>query len=952
MVLLTSALFLLFLGHVMPQAPEDRINCYPEKGAVPLQTACVSQRGCTWANDTTHPRVPICHYPADYGYEVTSKTRTVHGYRVQLRWRTGQSCAFSTPVQIVTLDVEHQTNNRLRFKFYDQSNPRYEVPMDMPGPETAASPEYEVEIPDYGLFSIKVTRRDTDTVIWDSSLGGFTFADQFLQITTKLPSRYVYGFGENEHATFHHDLDWRTWGMLTRDESPGPPVQETSSDGTTYDVERNNYGVHPFYMAMEENGNAHGVLLLNSNPQDVTFQPRPALTFRTIGGVLDFYMFLGPSPEEVVQQYTQAIGRPFMPPYWSLGFQVCRYGYKNLQHIQDVVDGMRNYNIPQDVQYADIDYMERQLDFTLDHTNFHGLPAYFRQLQDECMKTIIILDPAISKNETDYPAWDRGVQMDIWIKDENQAGPAYGKVWPEYADEFLPGKMENASWDFQVENYRSLVGFPDFLKTSTHDWWHEQILDFHNNPTDGIRFDGIWIDMNEPANFIHGNYDPMTNSGRCENNRWNNPDFKPWIMGDLYSKTICMDAHQEGTDGTTYRHYDVHNLYGWSQTPTTLRSARVATGKRSIVVTRSTFPGSGKSGGHWLGDNTSKWDHLHKSIIGMLEFNLFGIPYIGADICGFWGEPDREMCWRWMQLGAFYPYSRNHNQKDVIAEQDPSAWGPEFAEASRAVLLTRYRLLPYLYTLFYEAHTKGSTVVRPLLHEFRTDRNAWTVDRQFLWGPALLISPVLDQGATSVTAYMPDARWFDYYTGGEVSSSSRGSNMTIPCDMNCIPLHVRGGYIIPTQEPATNTKASRQNKFEMLVVLNDDEVAEGRLFWDDGESADTIESGDYLLLELRANTGGVTTVVTHKGYQPDSTATIGSVKVFGLKSTVGEVQLDGVTTSRYTYRNKVLHITSMDLDLAVNHEIRWRQTTSAAVHHIPARWPLLFVFAILYALLT
>ncbi|KAI8495435.1 hypothetical protein Bbelb_268900 [Branchiostoma belcheri] len=935
MILLTSSLLLL-LGHalpVMPQTPDnDRINCYPEKGAVPVEAACVSQRGCTWANDTANPRVPICHYPADYGYEVVSKTRTVHGYRVRMEWKTGQSCAFSTLVQTVTLDVEHQTNSRLRFKFYNQGNPRYEVPMDMPGPETAASPEYEVGIPESGLFYINVTRRDTGALIWDSSLGGFTFADQFLQISTRLPSPYVYGFGEHEHATFHHDLNWRTWGMLTRDESPGPPVQETAADGTTYDVERNNYGVHPFYMAMEEDGNAHGVLLLNSNPQDVTLQPKPALTYRTIGGVLDFYMFLGPSPEEVVQQYTQAIGRPFMPPYWSLGFQLCRYGYKNTQHIQNVVNGMRNYNIPQDVQYADIDYMERQLDFTLDHTNFPDLPEYFRQLQGEGMKTIIILDPAISKNETDYPAWDKGVQMDVWIKNEDQSGPAYGKVWPEYADEFLPGKMPNASWDFQVENYRSLVGFPDFLKTSTHDWWHEQIINFHDNPTDGIRFDGIWIDMNEPANFIPGNYDPATNSGKCENNRWNNPDYTPWVMGDLYSKTICMDAHQEGTDGTTYRHYDVHNLYGWSQTPTTLRQERTCSDREAQY----------------------RCDQVHVPRQREDRRTLAGRQHqqIGADICGFWGEPEREMCWRWMQLGAFYPYSRNHNQKDVIAEQDPSAWGPEFAEASRAVLLTRYRLLPYLYTLFYQAHTQGSTVVRPLLHEFRTDKNAWTVDRQFLWGPALLISPVLEQGATSVTTYMPDARWFDYYTGGEVSASSRGSNVTIPCDMNCIPLHVRGGYIIPTQEPATNTQSSRQNKFEMLVVLNDDELAQGQLFWDDGESADTIESRDYLLLELRANMGGVTTVVTHKGYRPDSTATIGSVKVFGLKRTVGEVQLDGVSTSRYTYRNKVLHITSMDLDLTVNHEIRWSQTTSAAVQSLPARWQLLFVFAVLITLLA
>jgi len=372
----------------------------------------------------------------------------------------------------------------------------------------------------------------------------------------------------------------------------------------------------------------------------------------------------------------------------------------------------------------------------------------------------------------------------VFIKDgdsgENLLGKGYAKVSPTFENVTM-----NSS---SPKMFRQHVTFLDYFHPNISKYWGELIKDFHNI----IEFDGLWVDKNEPANIVHGSV-----SG-CSKNKWDYPPYKPRIFGDVIAdRTVCMNAKQ-----ANHLHYNVHSLYGWSQTLVTLDAARQSTGKRSLVISRSTFASSGKYGGHWLGDNKASWDQLHTSIIGMLEFNLFGIPYVGGDVCGFFNHPTSEMCLRWTQLGAFYPFFRNHNEKRNKA-QDPAAFGEEFANKARKVLQTRYRLLPFLFTLFYEAQVDGFTVVRPVMHEFADDKNTWEIDRQFLWGPSLLISPVLEEGNTTVDAYLPDDRWYDYYTGRVMSS--RKGHVTLDAPLDHIPLHVRGGYIIPTQEPANNT---------------------------------------------------------------------------------------------------------------------------------------------------
>ncbi|XP_036392320.1 maltase-glucoamylase, intestinal [Megalops cyprinoides] len=841
-------------------AENQRFNCYPEEGS--NEEKCRA-RGCIW-EPTNLQGVPWCFYPEDYGYTVDTVNETSTGMLFDIQ-RSMKYQAVQRPgspdIDHLRVEIKYLNEYMLQFKIYDPANQRFEVPVPLNVPSAPeADPNkrmYEVKV-EKAPFGIKVLRKSTGTVIWDSALPGFTFSNLFIQISTRLPSNYIYGFGETEHPTYRHDLNWHTWGMFAKDQPPGNKM--------------NCYGVHPFYMGLEETADAHGVLLLNSNAMDVTLQPTPALTYRTIGGILDFYMVMGPTPELVVQEYTALIGRPVLPAYWSLGFQLCRYGYENDTEISDLYRDMRNAGIPYDVQYADIDYMERQLDFVLDK-NFQGLPALVNRMRGEGMRFIFILDPAISGNETAYPAFERGVQEDVFIK-----WPAnikdeivWGKVWPDYPNVTVD---ESLDWDTQVERYRAYTAFPDFFRDQTAKWWHREIEDFYR---DTMKFDGLWIDMNEPASFVHG-----TVGGKCLGSpEYENPPYMPPLeskhMG-LSHKTLCMNSQQFLPDGTPVLHYDVHNLYGWSHTKPTYDALLNVTGERGIVVTRSTYPSSGKWAGHWLGDNNASWDQLYKSIIGMMEFSLFGIPYTGADICGFFNKAEYEMCLRWMQLGAFYPYSRNHNGKGN-PRQDPVAWDAAFANASRDVLNIRYTLLPYLYTLMFHAHSEGSTVVRPLLHEFVTDKTTWDIHNQFLWGPALLISPALNAGVREVTGYMPEARWYNYHTAEDIGK--RRQWVTMPTPLDQINLHVRGGYILPWQKPENNTHYSRKNPLGLIVALSDSGFAQGSLFWDDGQGIDTYGRGHYLLVTFTAYKDTLVNRISHAALAPADKLTLGQVKVWG-----------------------------------------------------------------------
>ena len=437
----------------------------------------------------------------------------------------------------------------------------------------------------------------------------------------------------------------------------------------------------------------------------------------------------------------------------------------------------------------------------------------------------------------------------------------------------------------------------------------------------------------EPANFDTNKVQPW-NWPKPE--PWNlhcpmeepleNPLYKTAILGDYLSdKTLCMIGEQTDGRGKFYNHYDVHNLYGWSETVATLPAARSLEGKRSIVISRSTFPTSGSYSGHWLGDNSAKWSHVKYNIIGMLEFNLFGIPYVGADICGFEGNTTEELCERWMQLGAFNPFFRNHNGIRFM-DQDPGIFSPAVVASTRRVVEIRYTLIPYLYTLFHRVHISGGTVVRSMAHEFPMDSECWPLDEQFLWGSSLLIAPVVYEGHTTKDLYLPSTeRWYNYYTGEEMTALG---HITIPAARDYLPLFIRGGSIIPHQHSAMNTVLARKNPMFLYIALSQNQTADGILFWDDGESIDTYETSHYNYFVFQYRSTDL--YISPFSYQyPEMTDQIKleEISVFGLSNGPTRIVWNGqdVDKSKFTFdaNKKILKMTNLSLNFSKTHRFRF-----------------------------
>ncbi|XP_064456553.1 sucrase-isomaltase, intestinal-like isoform X2 [Ornithodoros turicata] len=895
----------------LPVLDRDRYDCYPDDSKVTRQRC--EERGCCWARlaiddiidkdpdlkvEPFRDKIPACIYPRNYGYRISGKEEPFYGgFELPLQ-RIPAPSRYGDDVHHIRVRVEMQTPHRLRIKIYDPSDERYEVPdpvipMDRV-PDAESAEQVRMYATTYNLgenapFSIKVRRADTGIDIFDTGVGGLTFSHQFLQISTKLPCHRIYGLGEHLHKTFPHDTKWRTWSFFNRDAYP-----EDFS---------NLYGSHPMYMCVEKDFNAHAVLLLNSNAMEVQLQPTPAITFRTTGGILDFYFFLGPTPEDVVKQYTAAVGRPMMPPYWALGFHLGRWGYGSAEYVEEVQKKMRDMDMPQDVAHLDMDYRSHYRMFTLDEDKFAKLPDVVRDIKGRGQHVMLVLDPAISsaKDKGVYPAYTTGASLGVFVNDTWGNQHLQGAGWP------------------------GPVVFPDFGNPSTQPWWTEELKQFHEL----LPFDGIWITSNEPSNYVNGSI-----SG-CVYDDLNRPPYKPKTKGNsLFEGTLCMDAVQ-WLNGIQRRHYDIHNLYGHMMSAATYQSLAELFGhRRFLLMSRSTFVGSGRYVGHWLGDNASRWPDMAHSIPTILEFSIFGIPLVGADICGYFDDAAEELCLRWTQLGIFYPLARNNNAIHNRA-QDPSAFSESFQNMVRRALKIRYELLPYLYTLFYDAHTKGTTVARPLFHVFPDDIDTHDIDKQFMWGDALLISPVLEQGSILVDGYFPKGTWYDYHTGQVFAEGPLGQWLPIHSSMDnperpC-NLHVRGGSIIVTQRPANTTAVSRRNPMKLIVALSHTQEAVGDLYWDDGETKDAHILGECIFVNFRAfnNTLNITSFPQKQAFQSSfDMVSITEVNVFGVPRRPQRVILDddyplNLRQFRWHHTRRVAIFKNILLPLSKNSTIKW-----------------------------
>lgn len=881
-------------------AVASRLECRnPKYGGVVKDEGECAEMGCCFDQVADGERIQ-CFRTYSEGYNVVSMEKVKGGYEGRLVLPEDRSGPFGNDIRELGVRVWLEMEDRLRLKIYDPNHERYEVKNIVKEDEEMGDVELMYE---FGYttkpFGVSVVRKLTGQVVFnstpgDTKFGGLVFENQYLEMSTKLSmtkgySARIFGLGEqvsnlmlvNEGAVGQH------YTFFARDAAASTAQHDTNGGN-------NIYGTHPFYMQLEDDGNANGVFLLNSNALEVVLQ-HDAITFRTIGGVLDFYVFLGPTPEKVVKQYTALVGTQILPPYWALGFQLCKWGL-TLEKTKEITRKMRQANIPYDVQWNDIDYMDQHAIFTLDPKAYPAtqMRQYIDELHDNDMHYVNIHDPGVSSDYTgsyDFTAYSRLLELNAFVKTKKGKDPLIGKVWP--------------GW----------VAYPDFFHPNATEYWTAEVRKFHKV----IPFDGMWIDMNEPSNFCDGERpyncrsgedaggspDDSSNGyvGDFSGEYVKTPDIaypfdpfrQPYVpgqsqqrkggKGNLDSGTIAMSAVQHPS-----LHYNLHSLYGHSELVETMKAITAVRGKRSLVVSRSTFSGSGKHGMHWLGDNEASWQNLANSIVGILSMNMFGVTFVGADICGFGGRTTSELCIRWQQLGAFYPFSRNHNSIESMP-QAPIDFDTDTTNIIKASIETRYRLLPYLYTLYFFSNTQGSTVVRPLFFEFPNDVNAARIDTQFLLGRGLLITPVLQERHREVAGYFPSDRWYDYFTGEELlSEKSFPQKVSLPAPLDFINVHVRGGTILPTQDHGLTAPISRTMNMQLIVALSTKSThytASGHLYLDDGEGLDTIEKKAYTLVHFAA------------AYSPRNGLTIESsseTQNFNGLSKITEIMLYGVPT--------------------------------------------------------
>jgi len=301
--------------------------------------------------------------------------------------------------------------------------------------------------------------------------------------------------------------------------------------------------------------------------------------------------------------------------------------------------------------------------------------------------------------------------------------------------------------------------------------------------------------------------------------------------GGLSNKTLNTDlVHHNGLV-----EYDTHNLYGTMMSSAS-RGALLnrKPGERPLVITRSTFLGAGTHVGHWTGDNHADWGQYEISISDMLNFaSIFQLPMVGSDVCGYGGNTTSTLCARWMMLGAFQTFYRNHNELGN-RPQEAYRW-PLVAQASRYAIDIRYRALDYLYTAFYTQTQTGKPVLNPMFYVYPEDTKTFGIDAQYFFGDSMLISPVTAENKTSVQIYLPKDIFYDWNAGFKPVMGNGSMVSLTNVNFTTIPLHIRGGAILPLRVQSANTTSQLRTKgFHLLIAPSMDGKASGSLYIDDG----------------------------------------------------------------------------------------------------------------------
>ena len=622
----------------------------------------------------------------------------------------------------------------------------------------------------------------------------------------------VYGLGEMPRG-----INKRGWHYITNntDES------RHSEDKLSF------YGAHNFLL-VRDGSTCFGLFVDFPGKvyYDIGYTRHDLFSFHTETPDYDLYLLSGGNENAICKEFRTLIGRSYIPPRWAFGLAQSRWGYKTEEDVREVARQYKEHDLPLDMICMDIDYMQDYADFTVNKERFPDLAKLSADLKAQGIRLVPIIDAGVRIDPND-PTCTEGLEKGYFCK-KADGTPFVAAVWP--------GKAY----------------FADFLRPEVREWFGHK----YKALTDcGI--EGFWNDMNEPSLF----YSPERlraflndMAALREKDNIEQEEFFPRVIGGamgLMNSPADYASFYHEVDGQKVRHDQVHNLYGGSMTRAAGEAfADLRPGQRTLLYSRSSFIGSHRYGGIWLGDNNSSWAQLLANIQMMPSVQMCGFLYSGADLCGFSSDTTPDLALRWLEFGLLTPLMRNHSA--VGTRMQEYYCFPEVLPAVRNMIRLRYALLPYLYSEFMKAALENTSYFRPLAFDYPDDPDAREVEDQLLLGEGLMAAPVYVQNAHGRHVYLPEPmkllrlRAVDDYDEEILPAGHH----YIRCALDEVLLFLRPGHIVPVAQPANNTSELDDASLTLWSFLPDGESAEYRMYRDDGVTTEYEKKEHWKTLQI------------------------------------------------------------------------------------------------------
>ena len=559
---------------------------------------------------------------------------------------------------------------------------------------------------------------------------------------------------------------------------------------------------------------------------DIGYSRHDLLSFHTETPDYDLYLLSGGNENAVCKEFRTLIGRSYIPPKWAFGLAQSRWGYKTEEDVREVACQYKEHDLPLDMICMDIDYMQDYADFTVNKERFPDLAKLSADLKAQGIRLVPIIDAGVRVDPNDSTCTE-GLEKGYFCK-KADGTPFVAAVWP--------GKAY----------------FADFLRPEVREWFGHK----YKALTDcGI--EGFWNDMNEPSLFysperLRAFLDDM--AALREKDNIEQEEFFPRVVGGamgLMNSPADYASFYHEVDGRKVRHDQVHNLYGGSMTRAAGEAfADLRPGQRTLLYSRSSFIGSHRYGGIWLGDNNSSWAQLLANIQMMPSVQMCGFLYSGADLCGFSSDTTPDLALRWLEFGLLTPLMRNHSA--VGTRMQEYYLFPEVLPAVRNMIRLRYALLPYLYSEFMKAALENTSYFRPLAFDYPDDPDAREVEDQLLLGEGLMAAPVYVQNAHGRHVYLPEPmkllrlRAVDDYDEEILPAGHH----YVRCALDEMLLFLRPGHIIPVAQPANNTAELDDASLTLWSFLPNGESAEYRMYRDDGVTTEYERKEHWKTLQV------------------------------------------------------------------------------------------------------